>query len=383
MRRGTAEIYPVRPKAMPNSVPTPAESKPPATTPKAAGLAPCTNEAGIAMQPGFGDQNMTCPAGGADDYLQAAHMMVQQQLAHQAQQAASAVAMQEWLVQQQVLLQTGGPVHPVFAQGVAQAMGQSAHQPEQEPAQHPQQQPVQQPQQVETQELQPAQTAQSPYVNKIQPAPVGGCHLQAGGKGAPSAAVSSSPHEHQVWQDHACAAPKAGDKGGAGTNYHGYSQSTSWSNDDKSWRYSSKWDTNTSWKQNTWDADQTWNTNTTWQTDKTWCNVKTWNHGESWDASYTEGEEEDDTWRGEREPEPEETEEVKKFSVVLDSETHNFPCPFDQEYVWLRMKKPPPAAGLPHVVPAKRKTVPHPDDPPARYWQYREETEEVECEAGH
>ena len=69
--------------------------------------------------------------------------------------------------------------------------------------------------------------------------------------------------------------------------------------------------------------------------------------------------------------------------MVLDSETNYFPCPFDQEYVWLRMKKPPPAAGLPHVVPAKRKTVPHPDDPPARYWQYREETEEVECEAGH
>ena len=357
MQRGTAEIHPVRAKAMP----TPAEKiNPLATTPKAVGIAPsgCT---GVAMQP-----EVTCPAGGQDEYyLQAAQMMVQQQLAHQAQQAAHAVAMQEWLVQQQVMLQSGGAVHPMFAQGVAQVMGQ--------PTQQHQKGVAQQPQQVQPE---PAQTTHYPDATQQVPQQKG-FSSSAWGKGAPSASVSPgpcSPHEHQAWQQPASAASKMEEGGDSASDYgygYGHATWTDWPNTKNSW------DTDATWNQKkSWVADKTWKTNTAWQTN-------TWNTWKTWNTKEHSGQDEE-AW--DVEPEPEETEEIKKYSVVLDSDTNNFPCPFDRNYIWIRMKKPPPAAGAPCVIPAKRKTVPHPahDPPPRQHWQYSpEETEEVKVEPGH
>ena len=115
-RKGEAQIYPLRPKAMPTPsgmpmMPSPPREPPPpqcTTTPKSAPMAP------MASAPCDGGR----PEG---DYLdgtelQAAEILVQQQMAHQ----AANMALQEWMAHQQMLQQSGAPVHPTYAQMLAQ-----------------------------------------------------------------------------------------------------------------------------------------------------------------------------------------------------------------------------------------------------------------------
>eukprot|EP00435_Cladocopium_sp_Y103_P023151 s2630_g5.t1 len=363
MQIGVAEIHPVRPKAMPTTPAPPAdESSAPATTPKAPGMAPS------GAMPHFQGATGAAP----DDFAQAAHMLVQQQMA---QQAANAAAMQEWLANQQLLLTFGQPVHPMFAQGVVQVMGQGqmmgpavmgqcpdptqqyAHAEQVAPANHDLQQTMPTP---------IGQTAGVPEPHHYAPVPEP-CYPkpEVAPPAAPVGVVPMPPnhddgqsHEHQEgqqdhWQQNAY--NEHDYWGGRDNSYHGYGYQKRWSDwSDKSWTgYNnwSTWDTDTTWKDTTWDN----------QTSRQW-GLQDDHHDEHTACGKT----------GPGEPEPEQTEleEIRKYSVVLDQETNSFPCPFYKDYVWIRMKKPPPAASPPHIVRAKRKGgVPHPpNDPPPRNW---------------
>lgn len=118
-----------------------------------------------------------------------------------------------------------------------------------------------------------------------------------------------------------------------------------------------KWDWDQGYGSDEWGADS-------WKSWKSW---SPWEKSDNKEGDNNEGDHGDE-WKQPEVNEPEPEESIQKFSVILDQYTSNFPCPFDSDWVWIRMRRPPPAV-CPHVVPAKRKVE-----------NWKDETEEVACE---
>ena len=354
-KKGEAKIFPLRPKAMPT---------PPLPTPSLMGMAPrppvdpglSTTPKAAPMSPGIHAQNTTSGMGEpgschAQDFLganeiQAAELLVQQQMAQQ----AAHVAMQEWMMQQHMLQQAGAPVHPTYAQLLAQqhmmigaAAPQVMAQPMMAQAQPAQAQPVQA-QQAQPVQPQPPQAHLHPA---FATADVATTQLKVP---EPASPPTEFPQPSQVktpaGSQNAQPIPEDGPE------YWGYGSRSDWTNWTNWKNYESKWE------------DQKWSGQ---GYDQSWKSWKSWNTWE--DGDYEDNKTYDSQWKESEEQEPEPEENIQKFSVILDQYTANFQCPFSDDWIWIRMRKPPPAVS-PHVVPAKRKVE-------MENW---EETEDVNVE---
>ena len=279
-------------------------------------------------------------------------------------------------MQQQMLQQSGAPVHPTYAQMLAQQqmiMGAAAHQM----AQPMMAQPVM----AQPMMAQPmiAQPILAQPVLQAQPA-----QAQAAQDEAAQAAHAYQPHATPMV---ATAQRKVPEPAGPpptelpqhvqdayGFKTPGSQDAHPIQEDDKEWSYgsSSNWNNWTN-SEEKWD-DQNWSDKGYGQC--SWKSWKSWQSWNSWEESDNKvGDKTDDDSQCKEpeahEPEPEEC--IQKFSVVLDQYTSNFPCPFNDKWVWIRMRRPP-AAVSPHVVPAKRKVE-------MENWEnHNNDTEDVKCD---
>ena len=320
------------------------------TTPKAPPLSPAQNSV---TTPGLG--------GSAGEYvdsaeLQAADSLVQQQMAHQ----AANMAVQEWMMQQQLLQQSGAPVHLTYAQMVAQqqCLAGAAQ--------------LAQPMMVQAMMAQP--TMAQPGLAQVQPAQVQPQPAQVQPAQVQPAMASAI---HPVFPAQNSFYPEAVD--------HKVPEPTMPPTNPPQWKAPSNPDDGQEWSGGSSSQRDDWKNWKNWKNDEKWDDQKwsdqgygqwrtsSWKSWDTWAEEWAEDDNQESQYKEPEMQEPEPEESIQKFSVILDQYTTNFPCPFHDEWIWIRMRRPPPAVS-PHVVPAKRKV-----DMESSAWK-AEETEDVKCE---